>query len=82
MAKNNFPIAQAGMYTDAELITPADTDLAVIPQAIWVGGTGDLVLEMPSGEVTLTAVPAGVLIPIRPIQVKAATDATLIVALY
>lgn len=81
--KNNFPFPSAGQYTDAVEVTPDDdSDLAALPQALWIGGVGDLVVKMPSGDVTFEAVAAGTLLPIRPIRVLEATTATLIVALY
>ncbi len=82
MSINNFPIATVGLYSDAYVVTPNDTDdLPIIPQALWIGGAGDLVVEMPSGDVTLTAVPAGTEIKLRALKVKEATTATLILAL-
>ena len=82
MAKNNFPYSAAGLYSDAFNVTPDDdTDLVQLPQALWVGGTGDLTVTMPSGDVTLLAVPAGTLIPLRAIRVLESSTATDIVAL-
>lgn len=82
VVKDNFPYASAGVYSDAYVVAKSDVnDLDPKPQALWIGGSGNLVLEMPSGDVTLTAVPAGVKIEVRPIKVKDATTATLIVAL-
>lgn len=70
-------------FGDAVAVTPSDaTDLG-ITKAIYVGGTGDLTVTMASGnDVTFTAVPAGFLLNIRVQKVLAATDATLVIALY
>ena len=63
-------------------ITPADTDLAVVPRAIYVGVAGTLVLRDVAGvDVTYTAV-AGSIIPFRAIRVGAASTATGIIGLY
>lgn len=71
---------------EAEMITPSDTDLpyAQYSRAVYIGGEGDLVVMMAGREniVTFAAVPAGTLLPIRVAQVRAATTATAIVALY
>jgi hypothetical protein len=80
--KNNFPLATPGIYSDAFAVTPDDeADLAQRPQALWIGSTGDLALTMPSGDITLLAVPAGTEIRISPIRVLEATTADDIVAL-
>lgn len=80
--KNNYPSGLAGSYSDAFAVTPDDdTDLATLPSALWVGGTGDLAVKLPSGNVTFTAVPAGTELRIRPLRVLEASTATLIVAL-
>ena len=67
----------------AEAITPADTDLAYFTRGVYVGGAGTLVVVMRSGStVTIPAVAAGVMLPIQASQIKAATTATSITALY
>ena len=72
----------------AYAVTPSDSvDLDPVPRAIYVGGTGDLTVEIPGaggapGTVTFAAVPAGTLLPIRPSKIKAASTATAIVAVY
>lgn len=69
-------------------VTPADSDLplygAAYTRAIYVGGEGNLTVRMAGQEndVTFVAAPAGTLLPIRVSQVRAATTATNIVALY
>ena len=61
-------------------ITPADQDLPQIPQAIWVGGGGDLVLQGADGQAaTFKNVPTGYLFIASPVRVLAATTATLLV---
>ena len=69
----------------AMAVVPADgTDLACVTRAVYVGGAGDLRVRMQGGaEVTLAAVPAGALLPLRVTRVLAAgTSATSIVALW
>lgn len=80
--KNNFPYSAPGLYSDAFAVVPSDTtDLPTLPQALWVGTTGDLTVRMPSGDLTLLAVPAGTEIKLRAIRVLAATTAEDIIAL-
>lgn len=62
-----------------------DNDLDDVPRALWVGGTGDLevIAEGDTVAVTLAAVPAGTLLPLRVSRVRDAnTTATLILGLY
>jgi hypothetical protein len=82
--QNNFPNSAAMLSaTDAFAVVPSDTvDFDVLPQALWVGGTGDVTVALPSGNVTLKAVPAGTLVPVRaPRVMVTGTTATNIVAL-
>lgn len=70
---------------DAGEVTPDDaTDLPVLPRAIYVGQSGDIALITAQGSpVTLVAVPAGSLIPLRAARIKATgTTAASIVALW
>lgn len=55
----------------------------VVPKAIYVGGGGDLVVQMvgDAGTVTFTSVAGGSVLPIRVQRVLAATTATSIVGL-
>jgi hypothetical protein len=73
-------------YSGAAAVTPNDTtNLPASPaSAIWVGGTGNLTVDMYNGAtITFSAVPAGTLLLIRVKRVRATlTTATLIVALY
>jgi hypothetical protein len=69
----------------ATAVVPADgLDLVCVTRAIYVGGAGNLRVRMQGGaEVTLAAVPAGALLPLRVTRVLAAgTTATAIVALW
>lgn len=68
----------------AFVITPNDAaDLADTTRAIYVGGAGNLAVTMVSGgDVILSAVPAGTVLPLRVRRVKATgTTATAIVGL-
>jgi hypothetical protein len=68
----------------ARAVTPHDTNTIGGCRALYVGGAGNLVLDFADGQnnVTLSAVPAGTVIPVAALRVKVATTATLIVALY
>jgi hypothetical protein len=63
-------------------ITPADSDLVQPARALYVGGAGNLTIETVGGStVTLTAIPAGVFVPISVKRVAEATTATSIIGL-
>jgi hypothetical protein len=83
---SNYPASSSSQPAgNALAVTPADSDMAVISRAIYVGVSGNLTVKMAGSEniVTFTAVPAGSLLPIRVTQVRATdTTATNIVALY
>lgn len=70
----------------AVAVTKSDSNtLADGVRGVWVGGAGDLavILAGDTAAVTLSAVPAGVLLPIQPSKIMSTnTTATLIVALY
>jgi hypothetical protein len=52
------------------------------PRSLYVGGTGDVVVTMFSGDVvTFSAVPAGTILPVCVKQVRTATTATNIIGL-
>ncbi|MBN9410841.1 MAG: hypothetical protein J0H69_16970 [Burkholderiales bacterium] len=73
-------------YSDGDPVTPSDTT-AVSCRALYVGGSGNLVLSADGGATTFTlnAVPIGALFPIdlgNNGRVMAASTATLITALY
>ena len=68
----------------ADAVTPADSDLETTARALYVGGAGDVVVYMVGSttEITFAGVAAGTILPIRVDQVRAATTATGIVALW
>jgi hypothetical protein len=68
-----------------EAVSPSDTDeLTHVSRALWVGGAGNMVVVTVGGEtVTITAIPAGTLLPIRVKQVKSGSlTASAILNLY
>lgn len=69
----------------AAAVTPSDTaDLVVKPRALYIGGAGDLNVDMTNGDTVLfKAAAAGAILPISVRRVRAtSTTATNIVALY
>ena len=71
--------------SDAIAVTPDDNAaLTFIPRAIYVGGTGDVSLEMQGGQiVTFTNVQGGTVLAVRALRVRqTGTTATGIVALW
>jgi hypothetical protein len=67
----------------AKVITPSDATILEITRGLYIGSTGDVIVTMADGdEVTFSAVPTGVVLPIQVLKVKAATTASLILALY
>lgn len=73
----------ATAYMEAAAITPHDTNPNPF-RSIWVGGTGNVTLRAlgSSADVVITAVPAGVLLPIATSFIRATgTTATLMVGL-
>lgn len=81
----------AGHFTGADATAPASRGIAVTPsdatilpvfRALYIGTTGDVIIRMIDGNViTFTAVAVGIL-PVQGDQVRAATGAGAIVALY
>jgi len=70
----------------AEAVTTGDTsanNFSREAEALYVGGTGDVALVLPSGTaITFVGVPAGTILPVRCIRVNTSnTDATSMVAL-
>lgn len=59
--------------THGFMITPHDSDaLPELTRALYVGGAGSLVVRLHSGaEITLAAVPAGTILPLRIDLIKA-----------
>lgn len=63
-------------------ITPANSDLSIRPRSLFVTVTGDVVVRDEGGtDITYAAVPAYTEIPIRAMQVRTGTTAT-VVGLY
>lgn len=62
-------------------ITAADSNLAEVPRAVFVGVAGTLVCTDSTGAVVTFTAPQG-LLPIQPVRIAAASTATGIVALY
>jgi hypothetical protein len=65
-------------------VTPADTNLANgICRGIYVGAAGNLtILDTDGNTVAFVAPALGVIHPIQAVQIKAATTATSILAVY
>lgn len=88
MAEDMHRWFQAGLEspaTNAAAMSENDsTDLAYTTRAIYVGGAGNVVVDMASGQtsVTFSSVPAGTILPIRVTRLRTATTATNLVALY
>jgi len=65
-------------------ITKSDTTVFAPTRYIFVGGTGALAVVLAGDDtvLTLSAIPAGTMLPLCAIKVMAATTATLLVGLY
>lgn len=63
-------------------ITPADSDLSIVPRAIYCGGAGNVVVRSKADVDVTYAVSAGTYLMIRAKQVRASTTATGLVGLY
>lgn len=74
---------QMGTYSKAVAVTPSDSTVLDCV-AFYVGGAGNvaLIAKDDTGTVTLTACIVGQIYPIACNKIKAATTASLIVALY
>lgn len=79
-----FPPTGDMIFTGAVAVVPHDTNLINPTVALWIGGTGNVVVTMANGvDVTFTAVPAGYRLNASVVRVKATlTTATNIIALY
>ncbi|WEK05688.1 MAG: hypothetical protein P0Y65_05385 [Candidatus Devosia phytovorans] len=75
--------SDTGPALDGFAITPSDTqDLRDLTRALYVGGGGDVRVEMAWGTaITLKSVPAGTILPLRARKVLAATTASFLVGL-
>jgi len=68
---------------DAVALTKSDSTVIRTSRALYVGGGGNVVAKMNSGAiVTFTAVPGGTILPIQITQLRDATTASNVVALY
>ena len=68
---------------DAIAITKSDATVLIGLRGIYVGGTGDVAVTTPTGDVTFSAVPAGTILPVSASKVlSTGTTATLMVGLY
>jgi len=60
-------------------ITPANSDLSVRPRALMVTVTGNVEIRDEAGTtITYSSVPAYTLLPIRAVQVRTGTTATVV----
>lgn len=69
----------------AAAVTPSDTTLQTVPfRALWIGGAGNVSIQMADGTAVLfSGVAAGYMLPVGGVRVNAtSTTATLIVAVY
>lgn len=64
--------------TSAGAVTPSDSTVLDF-NALYVGGTGNVIVTVGGSDVTFSAVPVGTILPVRGTKVKLATTATLIV---
>ncbi len=82
---NRFVSTVTAAASTAFSITPSDTvDLTSNTRALYVGGTGNMVVQMAGdgSQVTFSGIPAGTILPIQVSRVLATlTTATLILGL-
>lgn len=73
-------------YSGAFAITPHDTNkLTTAVRAIYVGGAGNIVLQVPGSttNITFTGVPVGTILPVNAWLVRAtSTTATNLIGLF
>lgn len=79
--------ASAAFYniaSTAAVVTPNDSTDIAKTKSVYVGGTGNLNVDMAGGGTVLfSGIPAGTVLPIQVTRIRASsTTATLIVALY
>jgi hypothetical protein len=73
----------SGPGRDAAAVTKSDTTTIGGCRALYVGMTGDLTIDTVSTtNIVFKAVPAGTILPVAVLRVKAATTAADIVAIY
>lgn len=80
-----FAVDQEGPAISGFAVTASDSTVFAQPtRALYVGGTGDVAVRMLDGTTfTMSAVPAGALLPVRVDMVKSTgTTATLVIGLY
>lgn len=70
-----------GPYENAAAVTPGAGALAAVTRALYIGGAGNVTATVGGTSVVFTAVPVGIVLPVRATHVTAAT-ATNIVALW
>ena len=78
---NTLAVQKLGSGKRWFAIAPADTALATVPDAIYVGGAGNIVARGSDGVDATFAVVAGQTISISPAQVRAASTATGLIGL-
>lgn len=69
----------------AKAITESDANYVdPYPRALWIGGAGDLYVDMVGGEkdVPFLAVPAGTMMPIRITKLKAASTVSNVTMIW
>ncbi len=87
LAQPETRAASAEFYnvaSGAAVVTPNDSTDIPLTKSVYVGGAGNLNVDMANGVTVLfSGVPAGTVLPIKCKRIRAAsTTATLIVALY
>lgn len=83
MANRNIRDHENGSFAAAVAVTKSDTTDLGITRGLYIGGAGNVAVEMTDGAlVTFTALAVGVVHPLSVQKVLAATTATGIVALY
>ena len=82
---SSYQVPPAGPCRHAAAVSPSDTaDLSAVTRAVYVGGSGNMVVITAGGEtVTLTGLVVGTLLPIAVSRVKSTnTTATNLIALW
>lgn len=74
-----------GPANNAKAVTESDsTYVDPYPRAVWVGGAGDLYVDMVGGQkdVPFIGVPAGTMLPIRITKLKAASTVSSVTVIW